>query len=133
MSDARRSNAALGAVEDPPALSAEAGAGAPTAPVGEGGAATVDAGAAVDGVGGDSDAATARDTTACATATAPGVCPAARCSTWLSAPLVDQPSLIHLRSAHVTSELPAAVVAELGLAPCRWCSRPYRAVRGRCG
>jgi len=91
----------------------------------------VDTGAAVDGVGGDSAAATARDTTACATATAPGVCPAARCSTWLSAPLVDQPSLIHLRSAHVTSELPAAVLAVLGLAPCRWCSRPYRAVRGR--
>jgi len=35
----------------------------------------------------------------------------------LSAPLVDQPSMIHLRSAHVTSELPPAVVAELGLAP----------------
>jgi len=133
MSDARRSNAALGAVDGPPALTAAAGAGAPTAPVGEGGAASVDAGAAVDGVGGDSAAATARDTTACATATAPGVCPAARCSTWLSAPLVDQPSLIHLRSAHVTSELPAAVVAELGLAPFRWCSRPYRAVRGRYG
>jgi len=93
----------------------------------------VGAGAAVDGVGSDSAAADARDATACATAAAPGVCPAARCSTWLSAPLVDQPSLIHLRSAHVTSELPAAVVAELCLAPCRWCSRPYRAVRGRHG
>jgi len=43
MSDARCFTAAPGAVEDPPALSAEAGAGAPTAPVGEGGAATADA------------------------------------------------------------------------------------------
>jgi len=34
-----------------------------------------------------------------------------------SAPLVDQPSMIYLRSVHVTSELPPAVVAELGLAP----------------
>jgi len=40
-------------------------------------------------------------------------------------------SLIHLLSAHVTSKLPAAAVAALGLAPCSWCSRPYRAVRGR--
>jgi len=87
----------------------------------------------VDGVGGDSAAAAARDAFTCATATAPGVCSAARCSTWLSAPLVDQPSVIHLRSAHVTSKLPAAVVAELCLAPCRWCSRSYRAVRGRHG
>jgi len=133
MSDARCRIAARGLVADPPALGAEAGAGAPSAPVGEGGAATADAGEAVDEVGGNRASAAARDATACAMATAPGVCPAARCSTWLSAPLVDQPSLIHLRSAHVTSELPAAVVAELDLAPCRWCSRPYRAVRGRHG
>ena len=133
MSDARRSNAALCAADETSARSAVAGAGAATAPVGEGEAATADAGAPADGVGGAVDAADARDATACATATAPGVCPAARCSTWLSAPLVDQPSLIHLRSAHVTSELPAAVVAELCLAPCRWCSRSYRAVRGRHG
>jgi len=85
----------------------------------------------VDGVGGDSAAAAARDAAAGATATAHSVRPAARCSTWLSEPLVDQPSLIYLRSAHVTSELPAAVVAELCLTPFRWCSRPYRAVRGR--
>ena len=130
MSDARCRTAAPGEVDDPPTLGAEGEAGAPTAPVGEGGAATADAGEAVDGVGSSRAAAAVRDATACATATAPGVCPTTGCSTWLSAPLVDQPSLTHLRSARITSELPAAVVAEQGLAPGRWCSRPYRAVRG---
>jgi len=117
MSDARCFTAAPGAVEDPPTLSAEAGAEAPLAPVGEGGAATADAGEAWDGVGGGSAAAAARAATACATETAPGGCPAAPCSMGPSAPLVDQPSMIYLRSVHVTSELPPAVVAELGLAP----------------
>jgi len=133
MSDARRRTAVLGSVEEPPAHCAGARAAAATASVGVGGAVSATAGAAADRVSGGRAATAPRDTSACATATAPGVCPAARCSTWLSAPLVDRPSQIHLRSAHATSELPAAVVAELGLAPCRWCSRPYRAVRGPYG
>jgi len=94
MSDACRSHAALCTGDDPPAHGAGAGACATTAPVGVGGSATADAGAAAGGVGGGRAAADARDATTCATATAPGVCPAARSTTWLSAPLVDQPSLI---------------------------------------
>lgn len=39
----------------------------------------------------------------------------------------------HLQAKHLLSEVPAAVVADLNLAPCPHCGRGYRNVRGRRG
>jgi len=55
------------------------------------------------------------------------------CFVVLPSALADPPGLLHLRRAHVIYDVPAADVADLGLAGCRWCDSPYPASRKRFG
>jgi len=52
------------------------------------------------------------------------LCPVAGCCASVPSAIGDAAGLRHLRRAHVLAEVPAALIANLGLAGCRWCDSP---------
>ncbi|GAB0497972.1 hypothetical protein MMPV_009310 [Pyropia vietnamensis] len=61
------------------------------------------------------------------------LCAAERCGELLAGGVGSPTGLLHLRQAHVLTELPAQVVAALRLCVYRWCDRPFPATIGRTG
>jgi len=62
---------------------------------------------------------------------APTACPVAECARHVKAATDKAPLALHLTRCHVLSEVPAATVPELKLAPCPRCGQPYRAQKPR--
>jgi len=91
------------------------------------GSGTPSSAAATEGVGGGTQL------PAPAAAGAASICPVDGCFVVLPCALADAPGLLHLRRAHVIYDVPAADVANFGLAGCRWYDSPYPSARKRFG
>jgi len=63
----------------------------------------------------------------------PTACPVAECARRVKKAADKAPLALHLARSHLFSEVPAATVREMKLAPCPRCRQPYRAQKPRSG